>query len=260
MTTATEVSKSRTALHARGTWNPREDRVPSAVWLGILWVGMIAGFGVDLPGFVRRSPPAPRVMWVHGAIFTVWMLLLTAQVLLVMKNRVAWHRKLGWLAVGWACLMAVMGPWGAIATVLYNVRLQGPFPYPFIATHVVDIGGFLVLLAWAIALRKNPAAHKRMMILSTIALADPGFSRFSGYFIKEPTSVLPWFLYTFYGNVFLILLMLGWDWWRGRLVRSFVLGSAGLVAALYVASLMNFWGPWRALTLDWVKAMAGHFA
>jgi hypothetical protein len=28
-------------------------------------------------------------------------------------RRVAWHWKLGWFAVGWACLMAVMGPWGA---------------------------------------------------------------------------------------------------------------------------------------------------
>jgi hypothetical protein len=43
--------------------------------------------------------------------------------------------------------------------------------------------------------------------------------------------VVPWLFYVFYGNVLLIVLMLGWDWWRGRLVKSFVLGSAGLVAA-----------------------------
>jgi hypothetical protein len=39
----------------------------------------------------------------------------------------------------------------------------------------LDIVGFLVLLAWGIALRRNPAAHRRMMILATISLADPGF-------------------------------------------------------------------------------------
>jgi hypothetical protein len=96
----------------------------------------------------------------------------------------------------------------------------------------------------------------QMMILSTIALADPGCNRFSGYFIKEPASVIPWFIWTFYGNVLLIALMLGWDRWRGRLVRSFVVASAGLVTALYVASLLYFWPPWKALTLEWVKAWA----
>jgi hypothetical protein len=259
--TAPAVQTSRMMWQVRGTWSAREDRIPSAVWLGTLWVGMIAGFGADIPTFAHRNPPAPTVLWVHGTVFTVWMLLLTAQVLLVLRDRVAWHRRLGWFVAGWACLMAVMGPWAAIASTLYDAKLHGPSPYGFISVHVVDIGAFLILLAWGIALRKNPAAHKRMMILSTVALADPGFSRISDHFIRaEPTSVLPWFVYTFYGNVLVILLMLGWDWWRGRLVRSFVLGSAALVAALYVASLMYFWEPWRALTLEWVKAWARHAA
>jgi len=251
------VQTSRMIWHVSGTWSAREDRVPSAVWLGILWAGMIAGFGMEIPGFAHRNPPAPTALWVHGAVFTVWMLLLTAQVLLVLRGRVAWHKKLGWFAAGWACLMAVMGPWGVIAATLYYLKLHGPYPYPFISVHVVDIGGFLILLAWGIALRKNPAAHKRMMILSTVALADPGFSRFSGHYIPtEPTSVLLWFVYMFYCNVRVIVLMLGWDWWRGRLVRSFVLGATALLGALYLASLMYFWEPWRALTLEWMKALA----
>lgn len=257
MATVPAVQTSRMMWHVRGRWSAREDRVPSAVWLGILWVGMIAGFGVDISDFAHKNPPVPTVLWVHGAVFTVWMLLLTAQTLLVLRDRVAWHRKLGWFAAGWACLMGVMGPWAAIASKLYSVKLHGLSPYPFISVHAVDLGGFLILLAWGIALRKNPAAHKRMMMLSTVALADPGFSRFSGHYIPtEPASVLPWFVYMFYGNVLVIVLMLGWDWWHGRLVRSFVLGSAALLGALYLASLMYFWEPWKALTLEWIKALA----
>jgi hypothetical protein len=77
-------------------------------------------------------------------------------------------------------------------------KLHAPSPYPFLSVHFVDIGGFLVLLAWGIALRKNPAAHKRMMILSTISLADPGFARFSNFLIPAaPDSVANWFLYAF---------------------------------------------------------------
>jgi hypothetical protein len=246
--------------HVRGTWNAREDRAASAVWLGILWVGMIAGFSVDIPRYLHETPPSPEIVHVHAAVFTTWMLMLSAQVLLVLGDRVSLHRRLGLFAAGWACLMAVMGPWAAMAS--QAVDLHGPeYDPPFISVNIVDIGGFLVLLAWGFWLRKNPAAHKRMMILSSVSLADPGFARFSGYiFPNEPQSVLVWFLYMFYGNALLIILMLAWDWWRRRLVRSFVVGSVALLAAEYVASLVYFWNPWKALTTGWVLAWAKHFA
>lgn len=258
MATAAAIHKSRSTLHVRATWSAREDRVPSAVWLGILWVGMIAGFGVDIPGFQRAHPPA--ILWVHGVVFSVWMLLLTAQVLLVLGDRVPWHRKLGWFMAGWACLMAVMGPVAAVVAQIYTPHSPF-FDPPFLAVNIADLGCFLGLLAWGISLRRNPAAHRRMMILSTVALADPGFSRFSGFYIPtEPQSVLPWFVWMFYGNVLLVVLMAAWDWWRGRLIRSFVIGASGLVSALFLASLLYFWPPWKALTAVWLQALARHFA
>lgn len=241
--------------HTRGTWSAREDRTASAVWLGILWAGMIAGFGVDIPRYLRENPPAPMVVHVHAAVFSMWMLLLTAQVLLVLRDRMAWHRKLGWLMAGWACLMAVMGPWAAFATQAVVLHAPGSEPQ-FLSVNLADISCFLVLLAWGIALRKNPAAHKRMMILATISLADPGFSRFAEYFLPEPSSVLLWFIEAYYGNVLLIVLMLAWDWRKGRLMRQFGVGAAGLLAAEFAATLLYFWEPWRVLALSWVEAYA----
>ena len=256
MATAPAVSRSRFVWHVRGTWSAREDRLPSAVWLAILWAGMIAGFGVDFPRYLHESPAAPKITYVHAAVFSMWMLLLTAQVLLVVGDRVAWHRKLGWFAAGWACLMAVLGPWAVMASQAVNLHGPNGDP-PFLSVNIVDIAGFLVLLVWGIALRKNPAAHKRMMILATVSLADPGFSRFSSWLQPtEPASVIPWFFYSFYGNVLLIVLMTGWDWWRGRLMRSFVVGAAALLAAFFVATLLYFWEPWRVLTNGWVQAWA----
>lgn len=114
--------------------------------------------------------------------------------------------------------------------------------------------GFLSFLAWGIALRTNPAAHKRMMVLSSAFLADPGFARLSGYvWPKEPHSIFVWYAYTF------IVLMFAWDWYRDRLIRSFVLGAATLLAAAFVATLLYFWPPWRSLTHTWVLAWANHF-
>lgn len=259
MATASVVGRPSFKLHARGTWSAGNDRVSFAVWLGLLWVGLLAGFGVDLTRFFHETPPAPRVVDVHAFVFTGWMLLLTTQVLLVVGNRVPWHRKLGWLTAGWACLVAVLGPWAAFASQAVDLHGPGYVP-PFLSVELGDIAGFVLFVAWGIALRKNPAAHKRMMILSTISLIDPGFGRFSAWLWPTgPTSKFMWFLWSFYGNVLLLALMTVWDWRRGRMMRQFVLGALILVAMEVVETLLCFWGPWEEVTASWVHAWARHF-
>lgn len=255
MATASEALKASTFLHVRGTWSARDDRGASGVWLGLLWLGMIAGFGVDFPRFLHENPPAPKIAYIHGAIFTVWMMLLTAQVLLVAGDRVQIHRKLGWFTAGWAFLMAAFGPWVVIASMVVNLHLPTGDP-PFLSVNIVDLSCFLIFVVWGITLRKNPAAHRRMMILSTVALADPGYSRFTGWLMPEPASVVPWFIWMFYGNVIIVLAMAAWDWWRGRLMRQFIIGASAMVTSMYAASLLYFWPPWKALTLNLVESWA----
>ena len=237
-----------------------DDRTPSAVWLGLLWLGMILGFGVDFHRFLHEHPSAPRILYVHAIVFTGWMLLLTAQVLLVLGDRIAWHRKLGWFLAGRACLMVILGPWGVMAS--QAAALGTPFSDPpFLSDNITSMVSFVVILAWGIALRKNPAAHRRLMILTTVAICDPGFGRFSQFlWPNEPHSVVVWFFYSFYGNVLLVTLMAAWDLWRGRLIRSFVFAASGMLAAEAAASMLYFWPPWKAVTLSWVQLWATHFA
>jgi hypothetical protein len=137
---------------------------------------------------------------------------------------------------------------------LHNPQMSDP---PFLSVNLVDLVGFFALLAWGISLRKNPAAHRRMMILATVSLADPGFSRFDSYFLPDgPQSVFAWFLWVFYGNVLLIALMVAWDCYRRRLMRSFVLGAAALLSSELLATALYFWPPWKALTLHWIQSWA----
>lgn len=261
MATAPAIPASRTLLHTRATWSARDDRTASAVWLGILWIGMIAGFGVDIPRYLRENPAAPMIVHIHGAIFSVWMLLITVQVLLVVRDRVSLHRKLGWLLVGWACLMGVMGPVAIMQSGAVNLQGSPVLDPPFLSVAFNNIVCFLGLLAWGISLRRNPAVHRRLMILSSVALADPGFARFSGWlWPHQPTSPVVWFFYTFYGNLLLMGLMTAWDWYRGRLLRPFVIGAAALIAAECTATAFYFWPPWRAVSLSWIQAWARHFA
>jgi hypothetical protein len=260
MATTRATPASHNILHTRGAWSARDDRTPSAVWLAIWWVGLIAGFGVDFPRYLHENPAAPLIVHVHGAIFTVWTLLITAQVLLVVRDRVDIHRKLGWLLAAWACIMAVMGPVAIMASEAANIKGGPVYDPAFIAIAFQNIVSFVSLVAWGMALRKNPAAHRRIMILTTVALADPGFARFSGWlWPQQPTSPVVWFVYTFYGNMLLIALMAAWDWYRGRLMRQFVFGGAGLLAAEATATLLYFWPPWKVVAISWIQTWSSHF-
>lgn len=89
MATASPIQKSRTILHTRATWSARDDRIPSAVWLGILWVGIFSGFGLDIPRFAHQQPAATTIIYIHAFIFTMWLVILAAQVLFVLGDRVA---------------------------------------------------------------------------------------------------------------------------------------------------------------------------
>ena len=260
MATAPPIHGPKTILHVRGTWSARDDRTPSAVWLAILWVGIVLGFGLDFHRFLHENPPAPRVLYVHGIVFTGWLVLLTAQVLLVLGDRIAWHRKLGWLLAGWACLMAILGPWGAMASQATSLNTPSSDP-AFLSISFINMIAFVALVTYGIVLRTNPAAHRRIMILTTVAICDPGFARASGFLLPyQPHSAVAWFFYTFYGNVVLVALMAGWDAWRGRLMRSFVVAATCMLAAEAVASALYFWDPWKAVALSWVQLWAKHFA
>lgn len=237
-------------------WNPREDRVIHAVWLGVFWVGILAGFGVDISGFLRQKPAAPWIVYVHAPVYMIWLLILTAQVMLVMKGNVALHRRLGKLAVGWAVLMFVLGVPVALSMMAVDMGTTN-FPSQFFGVNLVDIGGFAAMFAWAIAMRRNAAVHKRLILVSMVAIADPGFSRFTGWLMPEPKALWPWFWYSFYGNVLLVVIVLAWDLWRyRRTVWQFTVGAGAVLASEVWASVMYFDPSWKVTTTHWVEAWA----
>lgn len=255
MAIAPAVARPGFKLHTRATWSARDDRLPSVVWLGLIWFGMIAGFGVDMGRFLHEVPTPSRIVDVHAFVFTGWLVLLTAQVVLVVRDRVALHRKLGWFTAGWAGLMLVLGVWTAM--VAKGPVASGPASPQFLSVNFGSLIAFIALVLWGVALRGNPAAHKRIMILSTIAILDPGYGRLSGWLFAEPHSMLAWFFYNFYGDMLVLSLMAAWDAWRGRLMKQFALGAVGLILIEVLQDLLYHWEPWKAfatwLVTDWVK-------
>ena len=218
----------------------------------MIWVGMIAGFGLDFPRFLSRKPPAPVIVHLHALAFVGWLVYLTIQVALVLRLDIAAHRRLGMFG---AVLAAVMVPLGLAAVLTTDARAQllGQGRPQFLAVNFVDLFSFAVLVAAGIAMRNHAASHKRLMLLGTIALTDAGFSRI--FSVPDPTTILPWFALYFYGPVLLIGSMAAWDLWRYRRVHPTIMLGGGLVLSGEFGATLLFFNPsWKAISTRIVEA------
>jgi hypothetical protein len=128
-------------------------------------------------GMVRAPLPSP-ILHVHGAVFTLWMLLFVVQAALISARRVMWHRSVGTVAF---CLPPVMIVLGVIAAVdAYRRGVQiGPLDAAeSLAIPLIGIAAFTVVIYAAWRTRRRPDAHKRLVLLATIGLVDAALGRF----------------------------------------------------------------------------------
>jgi len=245
-------------INTTASWRARDDRRASAVWLGIFWLFTGLGFGFDLKNFAHESPPVPLVVNVHAIVAAVWLLLVTALVLLVEFNNVKLHRTLGWFAAGFAVLVAILAPWGQLSWQAVNLNTPGAFPPEFLSIAFSSIICFVILLPYGVLLRSNPGAHRRVMILSTIAMTDPGFSRLVGLFLPGQSTWIGQYLYFFGGNLLIMILMFVWDWRKKRLMKQFLQGASLILVVDSTAVVLYFNAGWKSFARHWVESLARH--
>jgi hypothetical protein len=123
-----------------------------------------------------NTPPYPLLVHLHGLIFSLWILLLITQTSLVAANRLRLHRKLGIVGFILAFLLVLLG----VAIVCESMARHVPIGHPSIggqSVALLNIFGFAVLAYLGYRQRRNPPAHKRLMIVATISLLPAAFSR-----------------------------------------------------------------------------------
>ena len=218
----------------------------------LLTVTMVVGFAKTyfLPGVFRAKLPN-LLIHLHGAVFTLWFLLLLAQSVLASVHRVDLHRRLGIAGVAIACLML---PLGILATAEYVVR-EGAQPWILLAAvmPVAELGTFSVLAAAAFLTRRTPALHKRLILLATIALMGAAIGRMEflpfWHFHGIAAIRLVW-VYTY---IFLLPLG-GYDLWSTRkLNRATVWGSLFIICVHQVILQVSTTSSWSALA-RWMQS------
>jgi hypothetical protein len=128
-------------------------------------------------GMLRAPLPSP-ILHVHGAIFTLWMLLFLVQAALVSAHRVQWHRSLGTVAFCLPPVMIVLGVIAALDALHRDVQIGGLDPAASFAIPTIGIAVFTVVIYASWKARRRPDTHKRLILLATIGLVEAAFGRF----------------------------------------------------------------------------------
>lgn len=145
----------------------------------LLCVIVVIGFSPTYyaAGMLRAPLPSP-ILHIHGAVFTLWMLVYLAQSALVSARRVAWHRALGTFAFLLPPIMIVLGVIAAIDALKRGVRIGDLDPAVSLAIPLIGIATFTPVIFFAWRDRRRPDSHKRLVVLATIGLADAALGRF----------------------------------------------------------------------------------
>jgi hypothetical protein len=145
--------------------------VLSALLIGLVATGFWPSYFGRLLGGTFR---AHWIVHLHGAVFAGWMVLLFAQVLLVSTGRTRLHRRLGAAGVGYAALVLGTGLTMSLFAPVMHVR-SGEWTADRAAAFMLLPLGDMVLFAGffgaAIAYRRRPNVHKRLMVAATVAIA-----------------------------------------------------------------------------------------
>lgn len=162
-------------------------RIPVERWKDrAFYTGMsVAVIATVFRGFARSyffrsqyfpTPLAP-IGKVHGALFVSWTVLLLVQTVLIARRNTSLHRRLGVLGAALAGAMVIAGLAIAIAALRYGFAHGNPGALSFFAVTFGDMLVFPVLVAFAIAKRRQPETHKRLMLLATISILNAAVAR-----------------------------------------------------------------------------------
>lgn len=125
----------------------------------------------------------PLLVHVHGFVMTLWYGLFITQVLLVAKDRVDLHQKLGYAGLFLSAAVALLGTVVSIGLAQRRLHANpnstlGPFLLGLQLFSIVLV--FIVLISLAVFYRRRPDYHKRFMTLAMLTVLGPAVVRLPG--------------------------------------------------------------------------------
>ena len=207
-----------------------------------------------LSAWLPRPASAPdwtSLLYVHGAVFTAWMVLLVVQPLLIGRRNIGLHRSLGYVGAGVAAAMFVIGNITAIAAMHGGFIGMGD-PLVFYAVPFFAINSFAVTVALAVLWRNRADTHKRLMILANVGIIGAAIARIPLDAVQAGAPLT----FIFLPNL-ITLAGIIYDWrTRGRVHRVWIWGGLAMLASQLVMMAVMGTSAWHGFA----KTMAGLWA
>ena len=222
------------------------DRYAFPAFVALIWFVILMGFVPQIVHkFAAHEFNYPLAVHVHAAVYVSWLILLAVQTALIGGGRIGLHRRIGRIGAGIAVLVVLMG---LVATyVVENLRWGTPRSDPaFISTLLVDVLNFASLATAGLLLRRDPGAHKRLMLLATIPLLQAGFIRWWGgaLFAFFGAGFVGGWMADFLGVSLMVLGLGVYDLvTRRRLHPAYVLGALWILVWQFIAKWL-YVSPW----------------
>lgn len=240
---ATDAMRPQIMVRRDRPANPAWDRVFFSGMILLLWATVLFGFAKTyfLAGMV--SAPLPnRLIHFHGAVFTLWMVLLAVQEVLIAGRKIKWHKQLGLAGFGLAAGMLVLGVLAATDALRRgDDGHSGLGAETFYAIPISGIATFAVLVYLAYRDRYKPAAHKRLILIATIALTTAAVARWPVGFIQTNPPMRNLVILGF------LLLVVAYDVVSlGRVLKPTIWGSVFVMVLLLGCVPFGFTPAWHA--------------
>jgi hypothetical protein len=228
-------------------------RLDAAFWLAftiLAWFLVYMGFApqIDLRFSGKADYPAPPALIIHVWSVSAWLSLLGVQVALRHFNLMRCHRALGLVSVLLIPTIFI----SAISAEIVSERFYAP-QYPevvrFFPIPLTSMITFAACGSTAIAFRREPAMHKRLIYLATSALLVATFFRWWGETLTSAVTpgILGEWVINYLGVSLLFAIGIGHDLLtRGRVHRAFLIAVPLMLAAQWLAVVIgqsDWWPP-----------------
>ena len=199
---------------------------------------------------VFHAPLPSLIIHLHGAAFSCWILLLLTQTSLVSAGRVDIHRRLGIAGFLLACLMVTLGVLAATDSLVRHGGLPSLDPKLFYVIPMTDMLIFATLVFFAFRARSNPPAHKRLILVATIALLIAAIARWPLAAVQRNPIRAALLTYIF------LLILAGYDIWSTRKVhRATLWAGAFLIFVQQIRIPIGKTAAWQAFA-TWAQSLA----
>jgi len=196
------------------------------------------------PTFYRRPDtvaPLPPYLVLHGLTFSAWIMLFVVQTMLVASGRVRLHRRLGWAGAVLAGVMVFIGATAGIWSMQREVANgHADAAMTFLTTPFSAMLVFGGLVGAAVAWRRQPETHKRLMLLATISLLDAAVARWPIAFAAD------WMFYAI-ADLFIVAAVAYDLMSRGKVAAAYVWGGSIIVISQALRPLVGQTDAWHAI-------------